>query len=296
MVEIVDYRANRKGVSFHTLPRDKKVSIRRAFVTHYPYVFITADYSTMELRILCFLAKVEEMYVAFSEGKDLHMHSASLVFGKEDITDEERQIAKMVSFLLVYGGTAFNLANTLGIPLHEAEAVMTSYAMSFPEVFTYMEEMGEEIRENQEAVSYFGRVRHLPDIRSIIQSIRDTAVRQGTNHTVQSTASDVLTGAMIGMSLKFRGDALRATCLSTVHDSVEVKCYIGDLKRVLEVMYRHMVHGTYIKKYLGIEFDVPFKIDVCVGYSFASDFEVIYREEGTVKNMDELLSYLEENK
>ena len=279
------------GVSFHTLPRDKQISIRRAFVTKNDYVFITADYSTMELRVLCFLGQVKEMYTAFLNNKDLHLHSASLVFGKEEVTQEERQIAKMVSFLLVYGGSAFRLSQNLGIPLHRAEAIMTSYSMSFPEVFTYMEDVQEYIIEHQEVESYFGRIRHLPDIRSVVDSVRATACRQGVNHTVQSTASDILTGAMIGMNQRFRAYNSSARCMSTVHDSVEVKCKLSDLKRTLETMYHHMVNCTYIKKYLGIEFDVGFAIDVEVGYSFSGGISVVYNE-GVVQNMDELMEYL----
>ena len=98
------------GVSFHTLPRDTKTNIRSMFVAKKGSAFVTVDYAAMELRVLAHIAREKSMQHAFKSGADLHTYTAKLLFGKDEITKEERQIAKTVSFLIVYGGGAFNLA------------------------------------------------------------------------------------------------------------------------------------------------------------------------------------------
>ena len=127
------------GVSFHTLPRETKTNIRSMFIAEEDSAFITVDYSAMELRVLAHIAKEKSMQHAFNSGADLHTYTGCLLFNKKEITKEERQIAKTVSFLIVYGGGAFNLAETMRIPMDRAESIIKNYQRVYPGIFRYME-------------------------------------------------------------------------------------------------------------------------------------------------------------
>ena len=118
------------GVSFHTLPRDKAHNIRSLFDCPKDYRFITVDYAAMELRVLSHIAKDGNMQTAFMKGADLHTYTAQMLFNKEKISKDERQIAKAISFLIAYGGGAFNLAETTGITVAKAKRIISNYQRS----------------------------------------------------------------------------------------------------------------------------------------------------------------------
>ena len=168
------------GVSFHTLPRETNINIRSMFVAPKGSAFITVDYGAMELRVLAHIAKEKSMQHAFRSGADLHTYTAKLLFGKDSITKEERQIAKTVSFLIVYGGGAFNLAETMAIPLDKAKGIIKNYEKVYPGIFQYMEFVNEFIRENGYAYTIFGRRRNLPDVKS-----KDRTGRSGSGPLVR---------------------------------------------------------------------------------------------------------------
>lgn len=263
-------KGKKMGVSFHTLPRDKVHNIRDMFVAPDGWDFITADYSAMELRILAHIAKEKSMLSAFQNGKDLHTYTAALVFNKpeEKVSKEERQIAKTVSFLIVYGGGAFNLSETMSISLKRAEKIIAQYAKVYPGVFKYMQRVNAEIESEGYIKTIFGRRRNLPDVRSNIFKIRNRAFRQGLNFTVQSVASDVLVCAVLGIVNTIKEKGMRATFQATVHDSVEFICPKEETKEVCKIINDEMVNCNYMKNKLGIELDVPLVIDLEVGSSF----------------------------
>ena len=137
------------GVSFHTLPREDKHNIRSMFVAPKGWAMIAADYSQMELRILAENAREEKMKQAFISGTDLHTFTASLLFKKdpEEVTKKERQIAKSVSFLIVYGGGAYRLSAMVTIPLEEAQAIIDRYNEVFDGVPAYERHVHNFIKE-----------------------------------------------------------------------------------------------------------------------------------------------------
>jgi DNA polymerase-1 len=273
------------GVSFHTLPRETKNNIRSTFVAPgyasrdiAGWKFITADYSTMELRILAHISKDGNMQKAFLNNEDLHTYTAQLLFQKEEITKEQRQIAKSVSFLLVYGGGAFNLSETTGISMGRAEAIIAKYAEVFPGVFEYMEHVNKFVKENGYAYSIFGRRRNLPNVTSRDFKVVNGALRQGLNFTVQSPASDVLMCVLLGIEERFAKEGLQARPVATVHDSIEAVCPPEEEDRVIDIIYDEMVNYHKVKELFNIHFDVPLEIELEVGTSFGNGKEVNLRE------------------
>ena len=266
------------GVSFHTLPRDTKNNIRSLFKAPGDWAFIAADYAAMELRVLSHIAKEGNMQLAFNQGADLHSYTARLLFNKENISKEERQIAKTVSFLIVYGGGAFNLSETMGIPMARAEKIIKDYENVYPGIFAYMEFVNEFIRKNGYAYTIFGRKRNLPDVYSRDRSVVNRALRQGLNFTIQSSASDILLTSLLGASQRFVEAGLKAKPLATVHDSSEIVCPQEEVKDALTILYDEMVNYPLIKKIFNIHFDVPLSIDAELGNSFGDGKEVHFED------------------
>jgi len=266
------------GVSFHTLPREKENNIRSIFTAPPGHSFIAADYAAMELRVLSHIAREGNMQTAFNQGADLHTYTAKLLFNKENITKQERQIAKTVSFLIVYGGGPFNLSETMGIPIRRAEKIIDNYKNVYPGIFEYMEFVNEFIKNNGYAYTIFGRKRNLPDVRSKDRSVVNRALRQGLNFTIQSTASDILLCSLLGASRRFKEAGLEARPVATVHDSIEITCPDEEVEKVLTILYDEMVNYPTIKEVFNIHFDVPLAIDAEVGSSFGDGKEVQFKE------------------
>ena len=267
--------AKSMGVSFHTLPRETKNNIRSIFVAPPGFKFITVDYASMELRVLAHIAKEYKMQKAFKEGVDLHRYTGSLLFNKsqDEVTIQERQVAKTTSFLIVYGGSKFQLSDIMRISLRKADKVIEAYKEVYPGIFQYMEFIEKFIRKNKYAYSIFGRRRNLPDIESKNYAVAAKAVRQGINFTIQSTASDILVCSLIGINNRLEEEGLRTRIVSTVHDSLEVISPEDELDRVCSIIHDEMVNYPYIKKHFGLSFDVPLGIEILVGDSFGDGKE-----------------------
>lgn len=256
------------GVSFHTLPRETENNIRSLFAAPKDWAFIAADYAAMELRVLSHIAKEGNMQLAFNQGADLHTYTAKLLFNKQEISKEERQIAKAVSFLIVYGGGAFNLSETMNIPMKRAEKIIKDYENVYPGIFSYMDHVNNFIKENGYAYTIFGRKRNLPDVYSKDRQVVNRALRQGLNFTIQSSASDILLTSLLGASRRFKEAGLEATPVATVHDSIEIICPKEEIEKTVEILYDEMVNYPTIKEVFNIYFDVPLAIDIEVGTSF----------------------------
>ena len=261
------------GVSFHTLPRTTEDNIRSIFAAPKGWKFIAADYAAMELRVLAHVANEGRMQEAFKSGVDLYTYTAQLLLNKNSISKEERQIAKAVSFLIVYGGGAFNLAETVGIPLKRAEKIIKSYQNVYPGIFTYMEKVNNLILSQGYIDTIFGRRRNLPDIKSKDRKVVNRACRQGLNFTIQSTASDIMLCALLGVSRDLQERSMQARVVATVHDSLELVCPPEELEACVEIMRHNMVDAPIMKEVFNMHFNVTFKIDVEVGTSFGDGEE-----------------------
>jgi DNA polymerase-1 len=263
------------GISFHTLPRETKFNIREYVVAPKGYKFITADMKSMELRVLAHLAKEKNMAKAFNDRIDLHTYSASMTFGKPmaKVTKEERQIAKEVSFLTVYGGTEKTLAMKRGISFKKAKGIIDGWMATFPGVPRYMEHVQDFINRNKYAYTIFGRRRNLPNAASEAKYIRQEAFRQGLNFTVQSSASDTLVCCILGLNEDLKKKKMGAKIIATVHDSIELIAPIGQVDETIALLYHHMTNYPYIKENFKFEYSVPMEIEVMVGDSFGSGQE-----------------------
>jgi DNA polymerase-1 len=262
------------GVSFHTLPRETKHNIRSFFIAPKGHSFITVDYSAMELRVLAHVAKDGNMQNAFQKGVDLHTYTARLLFNKENISKQERQIAKTVSFLIVYGGGAFNLAETMAIPLKRAENIIASYKRVYPAVFSFMEFINDFIRTNGYAYTIFGRRRNLPDVYSNDKQVRSRSLRQGLNFTIQSAASDILLGSLVGLHKRMKDLGMKSRIVATVHDSIELIAPDEEVKELCKLIHDELVNYPYIKEQFNLHLDVPLAIEILVGKSFGDGEEV----------------------
>lgn len=262
------------GVSFHTLPRESlDVNIRDYVVAPKGHDFITIDMKAMELRVLAHVANEENMIHAFKSGVDLHSYSAGLTFNKDpkDVSKLERQIAKEVSFLTVYGGTAYTLASKRNIPEERAEEIINSWMRAFPGVGRYMDTIDDYIKQFAYAKTIFGRYRHLPNVRSPFKNVRREAFRQGLNFTIQSAASDILLCGMLGVIEKLKG--MKAKVVATVHDSIELIAPKSETKKVVEIVKDELENYHYLRENFHINLKVPLAVDVEVGSSFGNGVE-----------------------
>ena len=182
--------------------------LRKGFIAQAGSVIVSADYSQIELRLVAHLSKDENMQAAFHEGVDIHRRTAALVLGIEQaaVTSEQRNVAKMVNFGLIYGMSAFGLAERLGIEQEEAAAFIRDYFAAFPGVRKYQEDAIATAQEVGYVSTLMGRRRYLPEIRSRNFAIREFAKRTAINSPIQGTAADVLKLAMIEIAAALRGE------------------------------------------------------------------------------------------
>jgi DNA polymerase-1 len=281
------------GVSFHTLPRDTESNIRSFFIAPKDHAFITVDYSAMELRVLSHISKEENMQLAFKRGEDLHSYTASLLFNKEQskVSKEERQIAKTVSFLIVYGGGPFNLSETMAISLRRAEKIIDNYKRIYPGVFRFMDHINNFIKRRGYAYTIFGRRRNLQDYKSKDRSVVNRAYRQGLNFTIQSPSSDILLCSLLGINNTLKSKNMNSRIVSTVHDSIELIAPYQEVEELCSIVYEEMVNYPFMRNTFGIELNVPLNIETIVGKSFGDGVEVNY-EEGRPSNISEVMNYL----
>lgn len=296
-------RVGKMGVSLHTLASEDQYNIRTMYCAEEGDLFITADFSTMELRVLALIANEEGMLRAFSERRDLHTYTASVLFGVEEseVSKAQRTVAKTSNFLIVYGGGPYNLSMTAGISLQEAKEVFSIYEHRFPRVFQYMREVEAQIYRDKYTSTIFGRRRNLPNIDSPNEKVREKAIRQGVNFTIQSPASDILLFSLEGCgrdlrAFGFSDQQIDGIFKGAVHDSIELSIPKEHWVEISEILYRNMVINPYLREsFPQIDFSVPFEVDMEIGKSFGEGFGVEFDEDsGKVINIEEVENYLKE--
>ncbi|MCR9129636.1 MAG: DNA polymerase I [Alphaproteobacteria bacterium] len=196
--------------------------IREAFTADEGNVIVAADYSQIELRLLAHIADVEALKTAFRDGQDIHAMTASEMFGVplEDMDPMTRRNAKAINFGIIYGISAFGLANNLGIGRDEAKSYIESYFKKFPGIADYMDAMKKEAKDTGMVQTIFGRRIHLPGIKDKNPSVRQFAERQAINAPIQGAAADIMRRAMIRMDEALSASRLKARMLLQVHDEL----------------------------------------------------------------------------
>jgi DNA polymerase-1 len=282
-----------KGVGFHTLPRvddEDPVNLRNLFISDEGKLFIAADFSTAELRMLAYQCRDKNLISAFLSGEDLHKFTASLVFKKpvSEITKEERQIAKSISFLIVYGGGPSKLSLVSKKPKAFCKQVFQQYFKAFPGVVNWINATREQVGKDGYAESLFGRKRHLLNVYSPNIKYRERALRQGVNFKIQSPVSDMLVTATYRINRLIEKTGIDLETLANVHDSYEGQVTPENLEKAIYIIRKGMTDLSYYNKVFGIDFDVPFTIDIEVGKSFGSGTHVEFVND-KVSNLDKLL-------
>ena len=197
--------------------------IRKAFIPHNDdFQILSADYSQIELRIMAAFSGDDSMIGAFNQGRDIHATTASKVFKVplDEVTSEMRRRAKMVIFGIIYGISAFGLAQRLGIPRGEASEIIRAYFEEFPAVKAYMDRVIQEAREREYVETILGRRRYLADINSRNQTNRGFAERNAINAPIQGSAADMIKLAMINIHDFIQKEKLRSRMILQVHDEL----------------------------------------------------------------------------
>jgi DNA polymerase-1 len=219
--------------------------IRRAFVASPGHKLVSADYSQIELRLLAEIAGIEQLRKAFREGLDIHAMTASEMFGVpvKNMPGEVRRRAKAINFGIIYGISAFGLANQLGIAREEAGAYIRKYFERFPGIRDYMEETKAFAKKNGYVLTLFGRKCHYPDIGASNPSIRAFNERAAINARLQGTAADIIRRAMIRMEPALAKKKLGAQMLLQVHDELVFEVPDKEVEKTLPVVTSVMVEA-----------------------------------------------------
>ena len=243
--------------------RELGAQIRKMFVTSPGKVLVDADYSQIELRLLAHIANDETMIAAFRSGEDIHAVTASQVFGVPlaEVTPLQRSHAKAVNFGIVYGISAFSLAQDIGVFQNEAKAYMDSYFAKYHGVRAYMTRVVEQAKADGYVTTLFGRRRDLPELKSSNFNLRSFGERVALNMPIQGTAADIIKAAMVRVDARMRAEQLQARLLLQVHDELIVECPVEEAETVKAILVDEMEHV--------VDYRVPLLVDAKIGASWA---------------------------
>ena len=217
--------------------------IRKAFVpSDGQHLLLSADYSQVELRLMAHLSGDKSLIEAFQQGEDIHAATAAKLFHKEiaEVTSDERRKAKTANFGIIYGISAFGLAQRLDIPRKEAKELIDGYFESYPKVKEYMERAVADAREKGYVTTAFGRRRILRDIDSRNAVARGVAERNAINAPIQGSAADIMKLAMVEIYRRFRAEGIRSKMILQVHDEVIVDMLREEQEAVIRIVREAM--------------------------------------------------------
>ena len=230
--------------------------LRRMFVADEGKVFVDADYSQIELRVLAHMADDAVMVKAFTDDEDIHSITASQVFGV--VTPETRSKAKAVNFGIVYGISAFGLADDIGVSNKEAKAYIEAYFEKYTGIKTFLDKTVEDAAADGFVTTLFGRRRYMPELSSSNFMVRSFGERAARNTPIQGTAADIIKYAMVRTEKALEG--LNAKLILQVHDELIIECPEAEVEKVKEIIRREMEGAA--------DLSVPLKVDIGVGKSW----------------------------
>jgi DNA polymerase-1 len=237
--------------------------IREAFVAEPGHLLLSADYSQIELRILAHLSRDETLIDTFRRGEDVHDRTANEVFGPLSPIppDEQRRIAKMVNYALLYGKTGFTLAKDLGVSRKEAESFIEAYFARYPKVETFIAETIARARETGTVRTLLGRLRRLPDLRAKSYPVRMEAERQAMNTPVQGSAADLIKRAMIDLDRELEERRMSSRLILQIHDELLLEVPEAEAEEAKALVTRVM-EGA-------LDLEVPLVVDARLGKNWA---------------------------
>ncbi|UTO28407.1 DNA polymerase I [Bartonella harrusi] len=240
--------------------------IRAAFIAPKGHMLLSADYSQIELRILAHIANITALKEAFAQGQDIHAITASQMFGVEmkDMHSDIRRRAKAINFGIIYGISAFGLANQLGLSRQEASRYIQLYFERFPGIKDYMEATKEFARQNGYVETIFGRRIHYPEIKTANSQVRAFNERAAINAPIQGSAADIIRRAMIQMENALEKEKLSAKMLLQVHDELIFEIPENESEKTMAVVKKVMENATMPV----LSLSVPLEVKVMVAQNW----------------------------
>lgn len=236
--------------------------IRQAVIADEGCLILSADYSQIELRLLAHMSKDPHLIEAFLAKQDIHAATAAKIFHKDlaSVTKEERRRAKTANFGIIYGISAFGLAQQLECPRAEAKALIDGYFEAFPKVIDFIEQQKAFAREHGYVETLFGRKRYLPDIVSHNATVRSFAERNAVNAPIQGTAADIIKIAMVNIARRLKSEHLHAQMIMQVHDELNFNVPRNEIEQVRTLVVDEMQNVVHIS--------VPLIADCGVGINW----------------------------
>lgn len=230
--------------------------IRKAFKPRENCIFLDADYSQIELRVLAHISEDEHMIEAFQKDEDIHKQAASKVFNipMEQVTAEERSKAKAVNFGIVYGISDFGLAEQIGTSRKEAKEYIEQYLEKYAGIKAFMENIVEEAKEKGYVETLFKRRRYLPELKSSNYMVRQFGARAAMNTPIQGTAADIMKIAMIEVFHRLQENKLQSKLILQIHDELIIETYEQEKEQVKEILVSSMENAMKLK--------IPLKVEV----------------------------------
>ncbi|MFT4451517.1 DNA polymerase I [Parvimonas sp. G1425] len=234
-------------------------NIRKVFVADKNKVFIDADYSQIELRVLAHLSKDSVMIESFKNDLDIHYKTASEVFGVpiDEVTDNQRRSAKAVNFGIVYGISDYGLSKDLNITRNEAREYIDGYLNTYPRIKNYMEEIVDRAKKDGFVTTILDRKRYIPEINSKNFNIRSFGERIALNTPIQGSAADIIKLAMIKVYERLKLEKVNAKLILQIHDELIIECEENE-KEIVKKILKDSMENVY-------KLDLPLKVDVCEG-------------------------------
>lgn len=224
------------------------------------YLFLSADYSQIELRLLAHLSEDEHLIDAFCRGEDIHRTTAARIYkvALEEVTPLQRSFAKTANFGIIYGISAFGLSQRLHIPPKEAQSLIDSYFASYPSIKAFIDRCIEEARRKGYAETIMGRRRYLPDINSHTATVRSFAERNAVNAPIQGTAADLIKIAMVRIDRALREKQMKSRMILQVHDELNFDVHRSEIEALTDLVRYEMAHAIE-----GLR--VPLEVEIGVG-------------------------------
>ncbi len=233
--------------------------IRKAFIPKDGYVFVDADYSQVELRVLAHLSDDKVMKNAFQNNIDIHSTTASEVFGVpiDEVTPLQRRHAKAVNFGIVYGISAFGLSEDLGISRKEASDFIAKYYDTYKNIKEYLDEQVAFAKENGYVRTMFGRIRPIPELKSSNFMQRSFGERVAMNSPIQGSAADIIKIAMLHVNMKLKELGLKSQLILQIHDELLIETAEDEVETVKKILVDEMMHAA--------DMSVPLEVGVASG-------------------------------
>ena len=233
--------------------------IRKVFIPEDGYVFVDADYSQIELRILAHCSGDEQLIAAYNEARDIHRMTASQVFHVpfDEVTELQRRNAKAVNFGIVYGISSFGLSQDLSISKKEAAQYIENYFNTYPGIKTFLDDAVKTGKDKGYVTTMFGRRRPIPELSSSNFMQRSFGERVAMNSPIQGTAADIMKIAMIGVHKRLKEEQMKSRLVLQVHDELLIEAYESEVDKVKDILSYEMEHAASLL--------VPLDVDMHIG-------------------------------